>query len=40
MRGISFENPNVYGKYLLELLDGLDIKEWIWRIGAGESYVI
>jgi len=40
MRGISFEIPNAYGKYLLELLDGLHIKEWTWKIGAGESYVI
>ena len=40
MRGISFEIPNAYGKYLLELLDGLDITEWTWKIGDGESYVI
>ncbi|SES44938.1 DUF2691 family protein [Psychrobacillus sp. OK032] len=40
MRGISFEIPNAYGKYLLELLDGINIKEWTWKIGSGESYVI
>lgn len=40
MRGISFEIPNAYGKYLFEILDGINIKELTWKIGGGESYSI
>ena len=40
MRGISFEIPNAYGKYLYEILDGINIKELTWKIGGGESYFI
>ncbi|MEK4229552.1 DUF2691 family protein [Solibacillus sp. FSL H8-0538] len=40
MRGISFEIPNTYGKYLFEILEGINIKEFTWKIGNGESYFI
>ena len=40
MRGISFEIPNNYGKYLFEILDGTNIKKLTWKIGGGESYFI
>lgn len=40
MRGISFEIPNKYGKYLLEILDSINLREFTWRIGDGESYFI
>lgn len=40
MRGISFEIPNAYGKYLFEIVDGINIKELTWKIGGGESYFI
>jgi hypothetical protein len=40
VRGISFEIPNAYGKYLFEILDGTNIKGLIWKIGGGESYFI
>lgn len=40
MRGISFEIPNAYGKYLCEILDGINIKGLTWKIGGGESYFI
>ena len=40
MRGISFEIPGAYGKYLFEILDGINIKELTWKIGGGESYFI
>ena len=40
MRGISFEIPNAYGKYLFEILDGINIKGLTWKVGGGESYFI
>ena len=40
MRGLSFEIPNAYGKYLFEILDGTNIKGFTWKIGDGESYFI
>ena len=40
MRGISFEIPNAYGKYLFEILDGINLKGLTWKIGGGESYFI
>ena len=40
MRGISFEIPNAYGKYLFEILENIEITEFIWRIGGGEAYYV
>ena len=40
VRGISFEIPNAYGKYLFEILDGINLKGLTWKIGGGESYFI
>lgn len=40
MRGVSFEIPNTYGKYLFEILDGSQIREFIWRVIDVESYRI
>lgn len=40
MRGISFEIPNAYGKYLFEILDNINITDFICRIGRGEAYTI
>ena len=40
MRGISFEIPNAYGRYLFEILDYIEITEFIWRIGGGEAYYV
>ena len=40
MRGISFEIPNCYGRYLFEILDKIEITEFIWRIGGGEAYYV
>ncbi|WP_017185953.1 DUF2691 family protein [Alkalibacillus haloalkaliphilus] len=40
MRGLSFEIPNTYGKYLFEILEGTNIKGLTWKIGNGESYFI
>ena len=40
MRGISFEIPNAYGRYLFEILDNIEITEFIWRIGGGEAYYV
>ncbi|RAV21517.1 DUF2691 family protein [Paenibacillus contaminans] len=38
MRGISFEIPNEYGKWLPNILKPIDCKEYNWIIGAGEEY--
>lgn len=40
MRGLSFEIPNAYGKYLFEILDGTNIKGLTWKIGDEESYFV
>lgn len=40
VRGISFKIPNSYGKYLFEILDNIDITEFIWSIGGGEAYYV
>lgn len=40
MRGVSFEIPGAYGKYLFDILDDINIKELHWKIGGGESYFI
>ncbi|WP_183163929.1 DUF2691 family protein [Alteribacter keqinensis] len=40
MRGISFEIPNAYGRYLFEIMDVIPLKGLTWKIGDGESYVI
>ncbi|MBW5449443.1 DUF2691 family protein [Cohnella sp. CFH 77786] len=40
IRGISFEIPNKYGRYLKDILNPFEIQEYNWRIGAEESYLI
>lgn len=40
MRGVSFEIPNAYGKYLFEILANIHITEFFWRIGGGEAYYV
>lgn len=40
MRGVSFEIPNEYGKQLFDIFKDIDITQWHWRIGGGESYII
>ena len=40
VRGISFEIPNEYGKYLLEILGEIDVLAFDWKAGGGEAYVI
>lgn len=38
IRGITFEIPNGYGKYLYDILSDLELNGFNWRIGGGESY--
>ncbi|SES18385.1 Protein of unknown function [Gracilibacillus ureilyticus] len=40
MRGLSFEIPNAYGKYLFDILNGTNLNELTWKVGGGESYFI
>lgn len=41
MRGISFNIPNEYGRYLAEIFDGVNIEQFVWeQDGWNESYVI
>ncbi|MER1986710.1 MAG: DUF2691 family protein [Solibacillus sp.] len=40
MRGLSFEIPNQYGRYLFDILEGIDLKSYFWRHGGGEAYYI
>lgn len=39
-RGISFEIPNKYGKWIEEMLKPIDITAFDWKIGSGESYKV
>ncbi|WP_223643477.1 DUF2691 family protein [Planococcus sp. 4-30] len=39
-RGISFEIPNKYGRWLGEILKPIDITAFDWQIGSGESYTV
>ncbi|MFF3102535.1 DUF2691 family protein [Viridibacillus arvi] len=39
IRGLTFEIPNGYGKYLFEILSDLELNGLNWRIGGGESYI-
>ncbi|WP_282021158.1 DUF2691 family protein [Planomicrobium okeanokoites] len=39
-RGISFEIPNKYGRWLGEILKPIDIAAFDWQIGSGESYTV
>ncbi|MEG0385262.1 MAG: DUF2691 family protein [Solibacillus sp.] len=40
IRGITFEIPNEFGKFLFDILKDIDLNGLVWRIGAGESYII
>ncbi|MGJ7912942.1 DUF2691 family protein [Neobacillus sp. LXY-1] len=40
MRGFSFKVPNSSERVLEEILKPIDITEYNWRIGYGESYVM
>ncbi|MBT2655810.1 DUF2691 family protein [Bacillus sp. ISL-18] len=39
-RGISFEIPNEYGRFLWEVLTPVELTKFIWRSGGEESYLI
>lgn len=39
-RGISFEIPNKYGRWLGEILKPIDIAALDWQIGSGELYTV
>lgn len=38
MRGISFEIPNEYGKWLSDILKPIDFMNYNWLVGGGEEY--
>ncbi|WP_342436044.1 DUF2691 family protein [Paenibacillus sp. FSL L8-0436] len=38
IRGITFEIPNEYGKWLYHILRPLDCTKYNWLIGPGEEY--
>ncbi|GAB6989090.1 hypothetical protein JCM16418A_11400 [Paenibacillus pini] len=40
IRGISFEIPNQYGRFLGDILKPFDTEEYSWRVGGEESYLI
>ncbi|WP_339175941.1 DUF2691 family protein [Solibacillus sp. FSL R5-0691] len=40
MRGLSFEIPNEYGRYLYDILEDINIKNYFWKAGDGEAYYI
>ncbi|NOU91935.1 DUF2691 family protein [Paenibacillus sp. LMG 31456] len=39
-RGLSFEIPNEYGRFLGEVLKPIDVSAFNWYIGCEESYFI
>ncbi|MNI20855.1 hypothetical protein D3C73_743530 [compost metagenome] len=38
VRGISFEIPNEYGKWLVNILKPINCNKYKWFIGLGEEY--
>ena len=40
MRGLSFEIPNKHGKYLFDILNAFDFKQYVWKTGGEEAYYI
>ncbi|MGM0885318.1 MAG: DUF2691 family protein, partial [Bacillota bacterium] len=38
VRGISFEIPNEYGKWLVNILKPINCNKYNWFIGSGEEY--
>lgn len=38
-RGVSFEIPNEYGRYLMEILKPINISSFDWYSGGEEAYV-
>ncbi|MEK3735244.1 DUF2691 family protein [Paenibacillus sp. FSL M8-0334] len=40
IRGISFEIPNEYGRYLEDILKPFKVEDHNWWIGGEESYII
>lgn len=40
MRGLSFEIPNRHGRYLYEILEAIDIRDYFWKSEAEEAYYI
>jgi hypothetical protein len=39
IRGITFEIPNEYGKWLYNILRPIDCTKYNWFIGPGEGYI-
>jgi len=39
-RGISFEIPNEYGRFLEDILKPFKVEDYDWWIGGEESYII
>lgn len=39
-RGISFEIPNEYGRFLGKILEPVDVAAFDWQIGSGESSIV
>lgn len=39
IRGIRFKIPNAYDSYLALILDGINIKKYIWKVSEDEVYV-
>ena len=40
MRGLSFEIPNGHGRYLFDILNAFDFKQYVWKTGGEEAYYI
>lgn len=40
MRGLSFEIPNRYGRYLYDILVDINLKKYFWKSGDGEAYYL
>lgn len=40
IRGLSFEIPNEYGRYLELILQSINLENYEWVVGHGESYQV
>lgn len=39
MRGIKFKIPNLQGSFISEILNGISLEQYVWRISEDEVYL-
>lgn len=39
MRGIEFKIPNLYGSFISDILNGISVEQYVWKISEDEAYL-